>query len=1014
MKIIIFKDIVLIITILLFSVNMAFAGFMDDIFNAIGKGIKQEIQQGTGQGTTRQSGATNQGQAQNEQRGTAFYNKGMKLYDSGKYREAIVELKQAVSIAKSYNNSFGEMNCLLLIGLSYFGLNDYSNAIDYYKEVLQIAKQTRDNVRERTAISSLSLCYRSLNDYSSALNYDEQELKFVRQNESKEEEIKVLDKLFRDSLSMGDAIKSISYLEEGLVASRALGNKKLEMEHLGQLGSLNNARGSLSKAKYNLNKALELSIELNDTSNKIGYMEGLGEVYSQIGDYSKALKLLKQSLNLQPETHNELEEMLAFHALAHIYDALGEYSESVKYYEQTHKLIQKMNKFKFNEDYGSEAIALLLSGNKTKAEEEIILSNAPMYKALYYTLTDRPSLAVLKLPKDELLSYPKELFVTQSKGNLFGLYTVMGLAYEKLGDSPTAKFCYKMAVDIEEKLRDELQEEDRHYFFGAMDYPPLDRLTPYEGLIRVSSPEDAFVYSEDVKVRVLLEQIAGKYEKSSFKIPADIKSRDIELNNSLADLLREQEMALKANDKEHIVKYEKKIVELRDQRDKLVDSLYKEYPQFAAVKYPRPLKLSEIKLNSDEALIEYAVTDTQTRAWLIMNNRVVKTLSVHISRKELEKLVDAYRTDLTKPPKSGSLQGSNFNAELGNKLYSLLIHDFMPLITDANKIIIVPDKKLGLLPFEALVTKFSKKQKQLSDISFLGDDHDIVYSQSASALTLQRALKIDRKPKKALFVLADPIFDNTDPRSKGNEKNIIKKNENTLMQAFEEVSGVKAYRLVKTSLLANKLLETFKDQGTEYLTGIDANENNLRETDLTSYRYLVFATHGILSSMGSGIAEPALLLSQTVDKDENNNGFLTMTKVMGLKLNCDLVALVACEMASGKLVSGEGVMGMGRAFQYAGAESVIASLWSVSEDASVKLIDRYFNYLNAGENKATALRKARNDIKQVGYNHPFFWAPFILIGESSHADIIEGNSPKPTSFEKRSNVSSSSIRIPLS
>jgi CHAT domain-containing protein len=103
--------------------------------------------------------------------------------------------------------------------------------------------------------------------------------------------------------------------------------------------------------------------------------------------------------------------------------------------------------------------------------------------------------------------------------------------------------------------------------------------------------------------------------------------------------------------------------------------------------------------------------------------------------------------------------------------------------------------------------------------------------------------------------------------------------------------------------------------------------------------------------------------------------------VMGLKMNCDIAALTACQTGLGKKISGEGTMGMGRAFQYAGAKSVLMSLWSVAETSSVKLVESFFKHLQAGKNKLEALRLARNEIRKPGYDHPFFWASFILVGE---------------------------------
>jgi CHAT domain-containing protein len=152
---------------------------------------------------------------------------------------------------------------------------------------------------------------------------------------------------------------------------------------------------------------------------------------------------------------------------------------------------------------------------------------------------------------------------------------------------------------------------------------------------------------------------------------------------------------------------------------------------------------------------------------------------------------------------------------------------------------------------------------------------------------------------------------------------------------------------------------------------------------LDQYRYQVFATHGILDNEVPYIKEPALVLCQVgVDsKDRDNDGFLTMTEVMNLKLNAEVVALTVCNTGVGKNLTGEGVMGMGRAFQYAGAKSVLISLWSVENESTNLLTEKFFTHLNDGKDKLESLRLARKDIREAGYEHPFFWAPFILVGD---------------------------------
>ena len=106
-----------------------------------------------------------------------------------------------------------------------------------------------------------------------------------------------------------------------------------------------------------------------------------------------------------------------------------------------------------------------------------------------------------------------------------------------------------------------------------------------------------------------------------------------------------------------------------------------------------------------------------------------------------------------------------------------------------------------------------------------------------------------------------------------------------------------------------------------------------------------------------------------------------MTEVMGMKLNADVVALTACKTGLGNNLAGEGVMSMGKAFQYAGAKSILTSLWSVSESGSVLLTEKFFEHLKSGKNKLDALKSAREDVRKEGYKHPFYWASFILVGE---------------------------------
>jgi CHAT domain-containing protein len=148
---------------------------------------------------------------------------------------------------------------------------------------------------------------------------------------------------------------------------------------------------------------------------------------------------------------------------------------------------------------------------------------------------------------------------------------------------------------------------------------------------------------------------------------------------------------------------------------------------------------------------------------------------------------------------------------------------------------------------------------------------------------------------------------------------------------------------------------------------------------LDDYRYLIFATHGVLPGEIDHIAQPALVLSHPA-----RDGYLTMADVFQLQLNAKLVALSACNTGSGEQVRGEGVMGLTRAFMYAGTPAIAVTLWSVHSLSAKELDIGLFQSLKAGQPPAQALRSIKLRMlrgKDDTYRHPYYWAPFVIFGD---------------------------------
>jgi CHAT domain-containing protein len=162
--------------------------------------------------------------------------------------------------------------------------------------------------------------------------------------------------------------------------------------------------------------------------------------------------------------------------------------------------------------------------------------------------------------------------------------------------------------------------------------------------------------------------------------------------------------------------------------------------------------------------------------------------------------------------------------------------------------------------------------------------------------------------------------------------------------------------------------------------GDDAREETVKAEKLDNFRYIHFASHGFIDEAKPG--RSGILLSRAPQSSED--GVLQMGEIMRLKMNADLVTLSACSTGLGKLVSGEGILGLTRAFFYSGARNVTVSLWNVNDSATAALMQAYYENLKRGLPKSASLRNAKLVLsrgKNVTWSQPYFWAAFVLVGE---------------------------------
>jgi|GEM_PF-388040 len=919
----------------------------------------------------------------------------------GDYQKALGYYEPALAIASEIGDKEGIGTCLNNIGLVYWNLGENQKALGYYEQALTINENIGDKKSEGANLTHIGTIYCNSGEYQKALDYYERALAINKAIGEKKGQAADLANIGAVYWNLDNYQKALDYYEQGLVINQEMAYKQGIAENLSNIGIVWWNLGNYQKALGYYEQALSIQQEIGDSKGIGNSLTNIGVFYKDLGDCQKAVAYYEQALALQREIgdNNGIGNNLMNIGL--VYQHLGDYPRALTYYEQA-LIIRQESGVPVWSEMANIATLWLKIGEIAKAEKVLISGNDPIRLGILNLVKRNYEQAVAYFEKslERILQNRNVVF-------LFAAYAGLGAGYEGKKDPARAIANYEKAMALVEEQRESLSEAEKANFFAA-EVMNFKRIAPYEGLVRVlcanNNPQQAFFYAENLKGRVLAEVIARGHAVQAENLPANLAQEEQDYLSQIRGLRKQMEALYKNNAMDTYYEKEAELKQVKAEQQQFIARLRQSHPEYVAIHYPQSIKPQEVLLNPSEVLIEFEVTDNATLVFLLKDKQV-KTKSIDIARDSLEQLVLNYRGYFVNIRQTSQL--GKYDPKVGNKLYELLFGDLLASIPAGTALIIVADEFFGILPFEALVTELPAAEKMGESefgpfplgVRYLGDSYPISYAQSATSLTLLRTLKKSGGKGEQMLVVADPIFSVNDSRLGALAQAKMSEDKMNLMGALVDwkqmgVKGIRLReeqravavdadaifpRLEKTTVLAQSVQALFGKNAVVF-SGSQASEEKIRATDLSQYRYLTFATHGILDRTVPYILEPALVLTQ-VGNPEGYDGFLTMTEVMGLKLEAEVVALTACETGVGKRVSGEGVMGMGRAFQYAGAQNVLVSLWSVAETSATDLTATFFSYVKEGKEPKEAMRLARNEIRRKGYEHPFYWASFILFGK---------------------------------
>jgi CHAT domain-containing protein len=246
------------------------------------------------------------------------------------------------------------------------------------------------------------------------------------------------------------------------------------------------------------------------------------------------------------------------------------------------------------------------------------------------------------------------------------------------------------------------------------------------------------------------------------------------------------------------------------------------------------------------------------------------------------------------------------------------------------------------------------------------------------ALIRERTAVRRSTPQREIVILADPVFSPEDERLPAALHSVSVVRPEALNRSLAE-SGLSFPRLSFSSGEARAIANVSAKEKAVVKLGVDANRNFATSSELENFRIVHFATHGLLNTEVPSLSGIVLSL---IDKQGNpQDGFLRLHEIYNLHLNADLVVLSACQTALGEQLKGEGAISLSRGFFYAGAARVVASLWTVNDSSTAKLMTAFYrNMQSLKMTPAAALRAAQIEMQQAGQS-PYNWAAFELQGE---------------------------------
>jgi CHAT domain-containing protein len=847
---------------------------------------------------------------------------GIEQLDTSHFETALKSWEEALIIYRKIKNRKGEGAALGNLGNAYYSLGNYVKAIEYQQQSLAIAREIKNRQGEGATLGNLGSAYYSLGNYVKAIEYQQQSLAIAREIKNRQGEGAALGNLGNAYNKLGNYVKAIDYQQKRLAIAREIKDRLGESQSLGNLGNAYESLGNYVKAIDYYEQTLAIAREIKDRLGEGNALGNLGNAYQYLGNYVKGIEYQQQHLAIAREIKDRQGEGNALGNLGSAYYSLGNYVKAIEYQEQRSAIAREIK------DRLGESQSL---GNLGNAYESL----GNYVKAIEY--------------QEQRLAIAREIKDRKGEGNALGN---LGNAYQYLGNYVKAIEYQQQSLAVAREIKDLNGEGTALNNLGAALYKSgflaeaekilRTGIERYESLRELLGNNDSYkvsIFEEQARTYRTLQEVLIAQNKTSLALEISERGRS------------------------------RAFVELLTSR--LESKTTGQFPEPTVAK-PTLSLLQQIAKQQNATFVEYSIInddfkiqgkeethESELYIWVIKPTGEVtfrKSDLKPLWQKENTTLDDFVITSRNSIGARGAaFRGINvvYNPDAPKatnklkRLHELLINPIADLLpkNPSDRVIFIPQSSLFLVPFPAL---------QDANGKYLIEKHTILTSPSIQVLDLTRKQhqRIRTKPIQGndTLIVGNPTMPFVAPKNGDTPQQL-----QPLPGAEKEANDIA--RLLKTQPLIGK----------------QATKTAVLQR-LPQARFIHLATHGIFDDIQGLNSSIALAPS------EKNDGLLTASEILDLKLNAELVVLSACDTGRGRL-TGDGVIGLSRSLISAGVPSVLVSLWSVPDAPTAQLMTEFYQNLQKSKDKAQALRQAMLTTMKKSPN-PVDWAAFTLIGEA--------------------------------